>query len=182
VHRFHRHVTAAGPATTTRPLAVCYAVVLYVFRTLVGADIPDERGLSEAAWDQCAGRLDDQSALSGRGDRGQHRGQPVHRRRAVRRAWRAGRQPGHGEQLRLGQRPVQNYETICGGTGAGPGFDGASAVQVAHDQHPHDRPGSAGAALSRAGRGILDPPRLGRRRALAGRRRLGAAACASSSP
>lgn len=28
-----------------------------------------------------------------------------------------------------GNADIQNYETICGGTGAGPGFDGASGVQ-----------------------------------------------------
>jgi 5-oxoprolinase (ATP-hydrolysing) len=29
-----------------------------------------------------------------------------------------------------GNERIQNYETICGGAGAGPGFDGASAVQI----------------------------------------------------
>jgi len=29
-----------------------------------------------------------------------------------------------------GNERIQNYETICGGSGAGPGFDGTSAVQI----------------------------------------------------
>ena len=29
-----------------------------------------------------------------------------------------------------GNADFQNYETICGGTGAGPGFDGCDAVQT----------------------------------------------------
>ena len=39
----------------------------------------------------------------------------------------------------FGDAHRQYYETICGGTGAGPGFDGTSAVHTAHDQHADDR-------------------------------------------
>ena len=51
-------------------------------------------------------------------------------RHALRGAGRAGRGAGDDEQLHLRQRQYQYYETICGGTGAGPDFDGTSAVHT----------------------------------------------------
>jgi len=36
--------------------------------------------------------------------------------------------PRHDEQFTFGNATHQYYETICGGSGAGPGFNGTSAV------------------------------------------------------
>ena len=79
----------------------------------------------------------------------------------------------------FGDAIYQYYETVCGGIGAGPGFNGAAAGADAHDQHPHDRPRDPRAALPRAARGIRHPPRLRRRGAVARRRRRRAGASAS---
>jgi len=38
--------------------------------------------------------------------------------------------PGTMNNLTFGNRDYQHYETLCGGAGAGPGFDGCSAVHV----------------------------------------------------
>ncbi len=42
--RFHRHIIPKNKFNYNAPLAICRAVVLYVFRTLVGADIPMNEG------------------------------------------------------------------------------------------------------------------------------------------
>ncbi len=81
-----------------------------------------------------------------------------------------------------GNASHQNYETICGGTGAGPDHPGTRRGAQPHDQHPHDRPGGAGTALPGAGGGVRHPHRLGRPRPLPGRGRGGPAARASSKP
>ncbi len=111
------------------PLAVCRAVVLYVFRTLVGNDIPLNEGclrpieiivpegtmlnpkapaaviagnteVSQAACNALIGAL---GVLAG--------------------------SQGTMNNFIWGNDRFQNYETIAGGTGAGPGFDGCDAVQ-----------------------------------------------------
>ena len=83
--RLHRHFGLQDELNYNAPLAVCHAVVLYVFRTLVGAEIPLNRGLLRAAQDHRARRDDDQRGLSLGGDRRQHRGQPGHVQRPLRR-------------------------------------------------------------------------------------------------
>ena len=62
----------------------------------------------------------------------------------------------------FGDDTYQYYETICSGAPAGPGFNGADAVHVAHDQFAPDRSGSAGEPLSGGARGFPHPPRFGR--------------------
>ncbi len=71
----------------------------------------------------------------------------------------------------FGDATRQYYETICGGTGAGPGLRRHLRHPDAHDQHPHDRPGGAGTALSGPAGILRHPPRLRRRRQMARRRR-----------
>jgi len=51
----------------------------------------------------------------------------------------------------FGDATRQYYETICGGAGAGPGFDGTAAVHTHMTNTPHDRPRGAGVALSGGG-------------------------------
>ncbi len=111
------------------PLSVARAVVLYCFRTLVGQPIPLNEGclapldiivpagsmlnpappaaviagnteVSQAACNALMGALGAMAASQ-----------------------------GTMNNFIWGNARFQNYETIAGGTGAGPGFDGASAVQ-----------------------------------------------------
>ncbi len=111
------------------PLAVCKAAVLYVFRSLVERDIPLNAGCfkpltlvvpagsmlnpsypaavvggnvetSQCIVDALFGALGEMAASQ-----------------------------GTMNNLTFGNRNWQYYETICGGTGAGPDFDGADAVQ-----------------------------------------------------
>ncbi len=110
------------------PLAVCHAVVLYVFRTLVGAAIPLNQGClkplkiiaPEGTMINCqypaaviAGNTEVSQAMCNCLYGALHT--------------MAGSQATMNNFI-WGNDIYQNYETICGGTGAGPGFDGASAV------------------------------------------------------
>ncbi len=110
------------------PLSICRAVVLYVFRTLVGADIPMNEG--------CMKPLDIRvpkgsminpaypaAVISGNTEVSQSIADTLYGALGV----IAGSQ-GTMNNFVYGNAQFQNYETICGGTGAGPGFDGASAV------------------------------------------------------
>ncbi len=110
------------------PLSICRAVVLYVFRTLVGADIPMNEG--------CMKPLDIRvpegsminpqypaAVISGNTEVSQSIADALYGALGV----IAGSQ-GTMNNFVYGNDRHQNYETICGGTGAGDGFDGASAV------------------------------------------------------
>ncbi|WP_420861183.1 hydantoinase B/oxoprolinase family protein [Algirhabdus cladophorae] len=111
------------------PLSVCRAVVLYVFRTLVGADIP----LNEGCLKPLNIIVPDGSMLN-----------PVYPAaviagntevsQAACNALYAALGVIAGSQATMnnfvwGNEQFQNYETIAGGTGAGPGFQGCDAVQ-----------------------------------------------------
>lgn len=110
------------------PYAICRAVVLYVFRTLVGADIPMNEG--------CMKPLDliipdgsminpsfPAAVISGNTEVSQAIADTLYGALGV----VAGSQ-GTMNNFVYGNDIYQNYETICGGTGAGDGFNGASAV------------------------------------------------------
>ncbi len=110
------------------PLSICRAVVLYVFRTLVGADIPMNEG--------CLKPLDilvpkgcminpeyPAAVISGNTEVSQAIADTLYGALGV----IAGSQ-GTMNNFVYGNDRYQNYETICGGTGAGDGFDGTSAV------------------------------------------------------
>jgi 5-oxoprolinase (ATP-hydrolysing) len=110
------------------PLSICRAVVLYVFRTLVGADIPMNEG--------CMKPLDIRvpkgsminpdhpaAVISGNTEVSQSIADTLYGALGV----IAGSQ-GTMNNFVYGNDRHQNYETICGGTGAGKGFDGADAV------------------------------------------------------
>ena len=151
--RLHRH-SAQPPTTSTRPSAVCRAAVLYVFRTLVD-DHPDERRLPQAARHRHSRRLDAQSALSGGGRGRQRRDLAVHHRRALWRARRAGRGPGHDEQLHLRQRPLSVLRDHLRRLGRRARFRRHRRGAHPHDQLAPDRPRGAGMALPGAAR---EPP------------------------
>ena len=116
------------PGNYNAPLSICRAVVLYVFRTLVGADIP----MNEGCLKPLEIRVPDGSMLnpaypaaviSGNTEVSQGIADALYGALGV----VAGSQ-GTMNNFVYGNDTHQNYETICGGTGAGDGFPGASAV------------------------------------------------------
>lgn len=117
-----------SPLNYNAPMAICRAVVLYVFRTLVGSDIPMNEG--------CMKPLDlivpegsminprtPAAVISGNTEVSQAICDTLYGALGV----IAGSQ-GTMNNFVYGNDTYQNYETICGGTGAGDGFDGTSAV------------------------------------------------------
>ena len=110
------------------PLSICRAVVLYVFRTLVGSDIPMNEGclkpLDIRVPDGCMLNPRYPAAvISGNTEVSQSIADTLYGALGV----IAGSQ-GTMNNFVYGNDTYQNYETICGGTGAGDGFAGASAV------------------------------------------------------
>ena len=119
-----------NPRNYNAPRAICRAVVLYVFRTLVGADIPLNDG--------CLKPLDiiipehsminpeaPAAVIAGNTEVSQAIAEALYGALGV----LAGSQ-GTMNNFVYGNDDFQNYETICGGAGAGPDFDGASAVHT----------------------------------------------------
>ncbi|MGI9509902.1 MAG: hydantoinase B/oxoprolinase family protein [Geminicoccaceae bacterium] len=110
------------------PLAVTKAAVLYVFRTLVDDDIPLNEGCMKALEIIAppGSMINVQypaAVIAGNTEVSQSITDALYGALGV----IAGSQ-GTVNNFVYGNDVHQNYETICGGTGAGPGFDGASAV------------------------------------------------------
>ncbi len=110
------------------PLSICRAVVLYVFRTLVGRDIPMNEGcLKPLELIVPEGSMINPKApaavISGNTEVSQSIADALYGALGV----IAGSQ-GTMNNFVYGNDVYQNYETICGGTGAGDGFHGTSAV------------------------------------------------------
>ncbi len=110
------------------PFSICRAAVLYVFRTLVGADIPMNEGcLKPIRIVVPNGTMINPeypaAVISGNTEVSQAIADTLYGALGV----VAGSQ-GTMNNFVYGNDEYQNYETICGGTGAGNGFDGASAV------------------------------------------------------
>ena len=110
------------------PLAICRAVVLYVFRTLVGSPIPMNEGCLKpieiiAPEGSFINPQYPAAVISGNTEVSQAIAEALYGALGV----LAGSQ-GTMNNFVYGDEALQNYETICGGTGAGPGFDGCSAV------------------------------------------------------
>jgi 5-oxoprolinase (ATP-hydrolysing) len=110
------------------PLAVCRAVVLYVFRTLSESEIP----LNEGCLKPLTIITPEGTMLNPRYPAAVIAGNTEVSQSATNALFGAlGVLAGsHGTMNNFvwGNAHLQNYETICGGTGAGDGFDGASAV------------------------------------------------------
>ena len=106
------------------------AAVLYVFRCLVGDDIPLNDGCLKPLRLIIPPGTFLSPAAGRRGGRRQHRGVAGHLQRAVRRAGAIACSQATMNNFLFGDAHRQYYETICGGTGAGPGFDGTSAVHT----------------------------------------------------
>jgi 5-oxoprolinase (ATP-hydrolysing) len=124
--------TGTGPQrgdNFNAPPAVTRAAVLYCFRCLVGADIP----LNDGCLKPITIVLPEGSFLAPRPPAAVVAGN-VEVSQAVANALLGALGAMACSQATMnnftfGDGTFQYYETICGGTGAGPGFDGASAVQ-----------------------------------------------------
>ncbi|MEO0637062.1 MAG: hydantoinase B/oxoprolinase family protein [Pseudomonadota bacterium] len=110
------------------PLAVCHAVVLYVFRTLIGSNIPLNEGCMKplkiiAPQGSFINPEFPAAVIAGNTEVSQAIAESLYGALGV----LAGSQ-GTMNNFVYGNDEFQNYETICGGTGAGPDFPGCSAV------------------------------------------------------
>ena len=119
-----------NPFNYNAPLAVCHAVVLYVFRTLVGAEIPLNEGCFKplniiAPEGSMINAQYPSAVIAGNTEVSQLMCNALMAALGV----MAGSQATMNNFV-WGNERIQNYETICGGTGAGPGFDGCSAIQT----------------------------------------------------
>lgn len=122
--------TGSNEFNYNAPLSVCHAVVLYVFRTLVGAPIP----LNEGCFKPLEIIAPEGSMMNASYPSAVIAGNTEVSQMACN-ALIAALGAMAGSQATMnnyvwGNERIQNYETICGGTGAGPGFDGCSAVQT----------------------------------------------------
>jgi 5-oxoprolinase (ATP-hydrolysing) len=111
------------------PQAVTRAVVLYVFRTLVGKPIP----LNEGCLTPLTIIIPEGSLLNPRPGAAVIAGNTEVSQAACNALYGAlgvaAAAQGTMNNFIWGNDAFQNYETICGGTGAGPGFPGCDAVQ-----------------------------------------------------
>jgi len=119
-----------NPFNYNAPLAVCHAVVLYVFRTLVGSDIPLNEGCFKplkiiAPEGSMINAQYPSAVIAGNTEVSQLMCNALMSALGV----MAGSQSTMNNYV-WGNDRLQNYETICGGTGAGPDFDGCSAIQT----------------------------------------------------
>jgi 5-oxoprolinase (ATP-hydrolysing) len=117
------------PSNLNAPLAITKAVVLYVFRCLVQEPIP----LNAGCFEPLELVVPEGSVLNPQPPAAVVAGN-VETSQAVANALFAAlgvmaAAQGTMNNLSFGNARYQYYETICGGTGAGEGFDGASAVQ-----------------------------------------------------
>jgi 5-oxoprolinase (ATP-hydrolysing) len=117
------------PGNYNAPVAVCKAAVLYVFRTLVGDEIP----LNEGCLKPIKLVLPERSminpeypaaVIAGNTEVSQAITDALYGALGVLAA-----SQGTMNNFIYGDEKYQNYETICGGTGAGPDHHGTSAVQ-----------------------------------------------------
>jgi 5-oxoprolinase (ATP-hydrolysing) len=155
------------------PLAICRAVVLYVFRTLVGSEIPLNEGcLKPLTLIVPEGSMlnpgPEAAVIAGNTEVSQAACNALYAALGV----IAGSQATMNNFV-WGNERFQNYETIAGGTGAGLGFQGCDAVQshmtntrmtdpeILEKRFPVRleafgiRPGSGGAGKWRGGNGAV---------------------------
>jgi len=122
--------SAQLPTNFNAPAAVCMAAVLYVFRTLVDDDIP----LNAGCLKPLAVAIPEGSMLRPRYPAAVVAGN-VETSQCITDALYgalgvlAGSQ-GTMNNFTFGNDRYQYYETVAGGSGAGPGFDGADVVQT----------------------------------------------------
>ena len=119
-----------GPNNYNAPRSICNAVVLYVFRTLVGAEIPLNEGCLKplkiiAPEGSMINPKYPAAVIAGNTEVSQNICDCLFGALGV----IAGSQATMNNFV-WGNDHFQNYETIAGGSGAGPGFHGASGTQV----------------------------------------------------
>ncbi len=161
------------PTNFNAPLAVCKAAVLYVFRTLVDDDIPLNAGclkpLHIIVPEGCLLNPRYPAAVvAGNVETSQTVTDALYGALGVMAA-----SQGTMNNFTFGSDRHQYYETICGGSGAGPDFDGTDAVhthmtnsrltdpEVLEWRFPvlleafSIRPDSGGTGLHRGGNGVI---------------------------
>lgn len=185
------------------PTAITRAVVLYVFRTLVKANIPLNEGCLKpitivVPQPSMLAPRDPAAVVAGNVETSQALTDALYGALGVMAAAQ-----GTMNNLSFGNKNHQYYETVGGGSGAGPGFAGAAAVQthmtnsrltdpeVLESRFPvrvecfEIREGSGGAGRYRGGDGVrrhlrfLEPMEV---MILANRRRIPPYGCAGGSP
>ena len=119
-----------NPLNYNAPIAVCYAVILYVFRTLVGNNIP----LNEGCFKPIKIIIPNNSMINAKYPSAVIAGNTEVSQLTCNALFGAlgviaGSQATMNNFI-WGNDTIQNYETICGGTGAGPDFHGTSAIQT----------------------------------------------------
>ena len=119
-----------NPLNYNAPMAVCYAVILYVFRTLVGNNIP----LNEGCFKPIKIIIPNNSMINAKYPSAVIAGNTEVSQLTCNALFGAlgviaGSQATMNNFI-WGNDSIQNYETICGGTGAGPNFHGTSAIQT----------------------------------------------------
>jgi N-methylhydantoinase B/oxoprolinase/acetone carboxylase alpha subunit len=125
--------TGTSPQQTTNlnaPLAICKAVVLYVFRTLLDDDIPLNAGclkpLNIVVPQGCLLNPKYPAAVvAGNVETSQAIANALYGALGIMAA-----SQGTMNNFTFGNEHYQYYETICGGSGAGATFDGTDAVQT----------------------------------------------------
>jgi len=118
------------PNNFNAPLAICKAVVLYVFRTLVDDNIPLNAGclkpLEVIVPEGCLLNPTYPAAVvAGNVETSQAIANALYGALGVMAAGQ-----GTMNNVTFGNASHQYYETICGGSGAGPGFTGTDAVHT----------------------------------------------------
>ena len=111
------------------PLAIARAVVTYVFRCLAGGRHASQRGMPEAAQDRGAGGVPAEPGARRGGDRGNTEVSQGATDALLTALGAMAQGQGTMNNFVWGTEGFQNYETVAGGTGAGPGWDGAGPVQ-----------------------------------------------------
>ena len=112
------------------PSAICYAAVLYVFRTLIDDDIPLNGGCLKPLnivippGSMLAPRYP-AAVVAGNVETSQAVTDALYGALGV-----LASAQGTMNNFTFGNEQHQYYETICGGSGAGPGFDGTAAVHT----------------------------------------------------
>ncbi|MPY76521.1 MAG: 5-oxoprolinase [Alphaproteobacteria bacterium] len=122
--------SAQRPSNFNAPSAVCRAAVLYVFRTLVDDDIPMNEGclkpIEIVIPEGCMLRPAYPAAVvAGNVETSQCITDTLYGALGVMAAAQ-----GTMNNITFGNARHQYYETVCGGSGAGPAFDGTSAVHT----------------------------------------------------
>jgi 5-oxoprolinase (ATP-hydrolysing) len=122
--------SAQVPTNFNAPTAVCRAAVLYVFRTLVDDDIP----MNEGCLRPIEIRIPVGCMLNPRPPAAVVAGNVETSQLVTDALYGAlgvvAAAQGTMNNFTFGDDRRQYYETVCGGAGAGPGFDGTSAVQT----------------------------------------------------